>query len=171
MPARADQLAEQCWRAWGGRIERHAADWARHGRAAGLRRNAGMVAAGAEVCLAFICDSSPGASYAARTAESAGIPHPPLQPHQHLGECGREEVRTWRCRTGAARSAVRNQLDQPSRAATEGRLEMNVAVPPPHRHVVPCRSGSNTSTHGPCRRVGASRSARCPGAAGAHPPD
>jgi len=73
-PRGADRLAEACWTSWGGRVECHPADWDRHGRGAGLRRNADMVAAGAHVCLTFIRNNSRGASHTAALAEAAGIP-------------------------------------------------------------------------------------------------
>jgi len=53
--------------------EPHPADWS-WGKGAGMDRNKYMVAMGADVCLAFIRNESPGASHCAREAAKAGIP-------------------------------------------------------------------------------------------------
>lgn len=54
-------------------VEEHPADWSL-GRRGGGVRNAAMVAAGADICLAYIRNGSPGATGCARLAERAGIP-------------------------------------------------------------------------------------------------
>lgn len=69
----ADQLAAQIWTTYGLPDEPHPADWDAHGRRAGFLRNAEMVALGADLCLAFIKDESPGATMCARLAKEAGI--------------------------------------------------------------------------------------------------
>lgn len=54
--------------------EPHPAVWSTGGRGAGMARNARMVALGADVCVAFIRDNSPGASACAEMARRKGIP-------------------------------------------------------------------------------------------------
>lgn len=61
----------------GMRVEDHpvtAADWDRYGKAAGHRRNAVMVAAGAVCCVAFPLGESNGTRGCMRLCEAAGIP-------------------------------------------------------------------------------------------------
>jgi hypothetical protein len=77
----ADRIAAGIWRSWGLPVETHPADWHTHGRAAGMVRNRHMVILGADICLAFIHNHSPGATHCAATANQAGIP-----THRHRKE-------------------------------------------------------------------------------------
>lgn len=91
----ADRMAAWIWRGtWRLPVEAHLVNWygpcraeckpqhrrARSGLsepkvcpAAGMYRNGDMVALGADLCLAFILDQSPGATGCARLARKAGI--------------------------------------------------------------------------------------------------
>ncbi|MEV5913340.1 SLOG family protein [Streptomyces chartreusis] len=73
-PRGADAIADAFAREIGMSIRRHPADWDSHGKRAGFLRNAQMVSAGADLCLAFIKGGSPGASMTANLAKKAGIP-------------------------------------------------------------------------------------------------
>jgi hypothetical protein len=74
-PRGADAIAAAyAARTPGYQIEAHPADWHRYGRAAGYRRNAEMIALGADGCAAFIRGRSPGSTSMVRLASAAGIP-------------------------------------------------------------------------------------------------
>lgn len=64
----------------GVRVERHPADWDRHGKAAGPVRNQEMVDLGADLCLAFPLGASRGTRDCMRRAEAAGIPVRVIEP-------------------------------------------------------------------------------------------
>ena len=73
-PTGADAIAAAYWSQLGLPVEAHPADWIRHGRAAGPVRNAMMVNAGADLCLAFPKGASRGTRGCLRLAQQAGIP-------------------------------------------------------------------------------------------------
>lgn len=77
-PTGADAIASWWVRSLGRNLgiteERWPADWKRLGKRAGLVRNGAMVAAGADLCLAFIRGNSKGATHCAASAEAVGIP-------------------------------------------------------------------------------------------------
>ena len=73
-PSGADAIADDMAAYWGWGVERHTADWGRHGKAAGPIRNQEMVDAGADICLAFPLGESHGTRDCIRRAKAAGIP-------------------------------------------------------------------------------------------------
>lgn len=68
-----DTMAEKIAQSFGWNIERYPADWNTHGKRAGYIRNAEMVKANPDICLAFIHNESRGATMCADLAEKAGI--------------------------------------------------------------------------------------------------
>lgn len=73
-PRGADKFCEDLAEGlFGWEVERHPAEWDKYGPRSGYKRNAEMVALGADVCFAFIKDESKGATHTARLAHKKGI--------------------------------------------------------------------------------------------------
>lgn len=72
-PTGADRIAEMFWTRWGGHVERYPADWTRHGRSAGFRRNTELVTAGHHLP-GLHPGSLPRGQHTAQLAEAADIP-------------------------------------------------------------------------------------------------
>ena len=70
----ADKIAAYIWSGWGYEVEGHPAEVGPNGHVLGPKRNAEMVALGADVCLAFPLPSSRGTKNCMRLAREAGIP-------------------------------------------------------------------------------------------------
>lgn len=79
----ADSLAHTLWLQAGLPVEVHHADWAAHGKRAGILRNLHMVELGAELCLAFPVGESRGTRHCMSAAEKAGIPVRAIEPRTH----------------------------------------------------------------------------------------
>jgi hypothetical protein len=62
------------WGCYGVRLKRYPADWNKHGKSAGPRRNQQMADDGAELCLAFWDGASRGTLDMITRAAKAGIP-------------------------------------------------------------------------------------------------
>lgn len=69
----ADMWVRRRFKEYPVRAERHPAQWNKYGKRAGWVRNHRMVLLGADACLAFILNGSPGATHCADMAEAAGI--------------------------------------------------------------------------------------------------
>jgi hypothetical protein len=73
-PTGADAAAAAWARYRGNLVEPHPANWSALGRRAGPIRNAEMVKAGADLCLAYCIGASAGTMGCVKLAEQAGIP-------------------------------------------------------------------------------------------------
>jgi len=92
-PSGADKIADDIWRSAGGKVDPWPANWARYGAAAGPKRNAAMVAGGADFAIAFLLTSrpSPGCSVgtAAQLKASTSSSHVPVVS---CADCARRPV-------------------------------------------------------------------------------
>lgn len=73
-PTGADQMAERWAHRFGWEVERHPAQWSQYGKRAGWVRNAEMVNAGIDLCIAFQRDGSRGTQHTLDLCSRQGIP-------------------------------------------------------------------------------------------------
>jgi hypothetical protein len=85
--AGADAIAARAWQRAGLPVEVHVADWERHGKRAGMIRNATMVASGADRCVGFSVDNSKGTAHCVASARRAGVPVDVVNDGDTPGEC------------------------------------------------------------------------------------
>ncbi len=76
----ADSAAETAADTLGLQVERHPADWNRHGKAAGPIRNTKMAALGADLLIAFWDGDSRGTANMIARAKQHGIPVEVISP-------------------------------------------------------------------------------------------
>jgi hypothetical protein len=83
-PNGADAICEYIWARQGLKIERHPADWDRHGKKrAGPIRNQAMVDSMPDYAIGFILDNSRGATHCIEAAIKAGIPVEVYRKYSH----------------------------------------------------------------------------------------
>ena len=69
----ADSIAADIWAKSGWEVEIYKADWSGHGKSAGPKRNAAMIASGVDGCLAFANGVSAGTQGCIAAAKKSGI--------------------------------------------------------------------------------------------------
>lgn len=90
-PTGADLMCEDFAIEHGWEVERHPANWEKHGKRAGFIRNFDMVSLGADICLAFIKNDSKGATMTLELARKADIQSYKIVPRP-INEVTRQRV-------------------------------------------------------------------------------
>lgn len=93
-----DKIAQITAQSAGMRTEVHYADWATHGKRAGLMRNEDMAALGADLAIGFWDGQSRGTAHMVKTCKAAGIPLEIWNADAHLVTTEEATLRLWRDR-------------------------------------------------------------------------